>query len=167
MGIHAGVRFKQDEACRLITGPRIFIGTTTQGIVERYHQTLDGDIANELKHIVKKSPWLETPNKVNMVEIIQVLNKERPAERVYAGPAYVFHNVQGKHTEAVRITHENIELLEQHFSTISRKLMLGSLSSRSYVIGLQCHFVVVQYRPVLVLKRACEPPRNFGESRTP
>jgi GNAT acetyltransferase len=115
MKIHARVRFKHDETGRLITGPLLFIGTTAKGIVERYHQTLDDDITNELKHVVKKSSWLDNPNRVNMVEMIHILNKVRPVERVYAGPVYVFDDVRGKHTEAVRITHENIELLEQHF----------------------------------------------------
>jgi len=116
MQVHAGVRFKHDEAGRLITGPLLFIGITAQGIVERFHQTLGEDITNDLKHVIMKSSLLDNPNKVNMVEMIQVLNKERPVERVYAGPVYVFHDVRSKQTEAVRITHENIELLEQHFS---------------------------------------------------
>ncbi|MFD1675227.1 GNAT family N-acetyltransferase [Alicyclobacillus fodiniaquatilis] len=148
METHAGVRFKQDEAGRLITGPRIFIGTTRQGIVERYHQNLNEDIANELKHVVQKSPWLDTPNKVNMVEIIQVLNKERPVERVYAGPTYVFHDVRGKHTEAVRITHENIELLKQYFSDWFEDVDVGPV------------FAVVRDRVAVSL--CCSSVQTFG-----
>ena len=125
MEIHARVRFKHDETGRLITGPLLFIGTTAKGIVERYHQTLNEDITNELKHVVKKSSWLDNPNKVNMVELIQILNKERPVEQVYAGPVYVFDDVRGKHTEAVRISHENIELLKQHFSDYFEDVDVG------------------------------------------
>ncbi|WP_226673628.1 GNAT family N-acetyltransferase [Rossellomorea aquimaris] len=125
MEIHARVRFKHDETGRLITGPLLFIGTTAKGIVERYHQTLDKDITNELKRVVKNSPWVDNPNKVNMVKMIQILNKERPVERVYAGPVYVFDDVRGKPTEAVRITHENIELLEQHFSDYVEDVDVG------------------------------------------
>lgn len=61
-------------------------------------------------------PWLDAPNRVNMVDIIRVLSKDRPIDHVYAGPAYVFPDLRDSSTQAIRITHMNIDLLRQYFS---------------------------------------------------
>ncbi|MBB2482987.1 GNAT family N-acetyltransferase [Bacillus sp. APMAM] len=97
------------------SAPRIFLGITNQGTVERYHQALHEDVKDELTRIVAKAPWVDAPNRVNLAEIISVLSKDRLIENVYAGPAYVFPDLRGTSTQAVRITHENIGLLEHHF----------------------------------------------------
>ncbi|MGZ7440241.1 GNAT family N-acetyltransferase [Paenibacillus sp. TH7-28] len=124
MEVHVSVLFKHNQAGRITSinepgdpnAPRFFIGNTIQGTVERYHQSLGEHVINELKQIVGKAPWLDSPNQVNMTEIIQVLNKDRPLENIYVGPAYIFPDVRSSSKKAIRITHANIELLSPHFS---------------------------------------------------
>ncbi|MFM1654181.1 GNAT family N-acetyltransferase [Brevibacillus sp. B_LB10_24] len=124
METQVNVLFKHNEVGRMTTinessagsAPRFFLGITKQGNVVRYHETLDEGVINELEQFVEKASWLDAPNQVNMAEIIQVLSKDRPLDRVYLGPAYVFPDLRGRSTQAVRITHKNIELLRQYFS---------------------------------------------------
>lgn len=124
MEAQVNVLFKHNEDGRMTTinepsarsAPQFFLGITKQGNVVRYHETLDEGVVNELEQFVEKAPWLDAPNRVNMAEIIRVLSKGRPLDHVYLGPAYVFPDLRGSSTQAIRITHMNIELLSQYFS---------------------------------------------------
>ncbi|GIO29322.1 MULTISPECIES: GNAT family N-acetyltransferase [Paenibacillus] len=148
MEVQANVLFNHNEDGRMTTinepsaksAPRFFMGITKQGLVVRYHETLDEDVKNELKRFVEKAPWLDAPNRVNMADIIRILSKDRPVDHVYLGPAYVFPDVRGRLTQAVKITEMNIELLEPYFSDFVSDVLLG-----------QPAFAVVQNQAVVSL----------------
>jgi len=133
MEVQVSVLFKNNEAGRLTSinepgtksAPRFFLGNTKQGNVEKYHETLDENVINELKQVVGKAPWLDAPNKVNIAEIIHVLSKVRPLEHVSIGPAYVFSDVRNSSTQAIRITQSNKELLRQYFSDFFEDVNYG------------------------------------------
>lgn len=98
------------------SAPRFFLGITKQGNVVRYHETLDEGVINELEQFIEEAPWLDAPNRVNMAAFIRVLSRARPLDHVYLGPAYVFPDMRGRSTQAIRITNMNIELLRKYFS---------------------------------------------------
>ncbi|MCY9591886.1 N-acetyltransferase [Paenibacillus chitinolyticus] len=107
------------------SAPRFFMGITKQGNVVRYHETLDEDVKNELEQFAEKAPWSDAPNRVNMADIIRILSKERPVDHVYLGPAYVFPDMRGRSTQAIKITQMNIELLEPYFSDFVNDVIYG------------------------------------------
>lgn len=124
MEAQASVLFNFNEVGRMTTinepsaksAPRFFMGITKQGNVVRYHETLGEDIKNELERFVENAPWLDAPNRVNMADMIRILSQEKPVDQVYMGPAYVFPDMRGRSTQAIKITQMNIELLEPYFS---------------------------------------------------
>jgi len=122
------------------SAPRFFMGITKQGNVVRYHEALAEDVKNELERFVEKAPWLDAPNTVNMADIIRFLSKERPIEDVYLGPAYVFPDMRGRSTQAIKMTQTNLDLLEPHFSDFVNDVILG-----------QPAFAVVQNQAVVSL----------------
>lgn len=107
------------------SAPRFFMGITKQGNVAGYHETLDEDVKDELEQFVEKAPWVDAPNRVNIADIIRILNKERPVDHVYLGPAYVFPDMRGRSTQAIKITQMNIELLEPYFSDFVNDVIFG------------------------------------------
>lgn len=118
------VLFKHNAVGRMTTinepvvrsAPRFFVGVTKQGTVARYHETLDDGVISELEQFIEKAPWLNFPNRVNMAEAMRIVSKDRPLGHVYLGPAYVFPDMRGRPSQAIKITHSNIELLSRHFS---------------------------------------------------
>ncbi len=133
MEVQANVLFNHNEDGRMTTinepsaksAPRFFMGITKQGHVVRYHETLVEDVKNELERFVEKAPWLDAPNRVNIADIIRILSKDGPVEHVYLGPTYVFPDMRGRSSQAIKITQMNIELLEPYFSDFVNDVILG------------------------------------------
>lgn len=123
MQAQARVLFRHNNVGRLTTinepgarnAPRFFLGITKQGNVARYHETLDEGMMNELERFVRQAPWSDAPNQVNMAEMIRILSQDRPIQQVYLGPAYAFPYLSDPHTQAVRITPMNVDLLQPYF----------------------------------------------------
>lgn len=124
MGAQVNVLFKHNKNGRMTLineysakrAPQCFLGITKEGNVVRYHERLADRVINELEQVVEQAPWHDAPNKVNTAEIIRVLSKDRPLDHIYLGPAYVFPDVSDYSTQAIRVTHTNIDLLSRYFS---------------------------------------------------
>ncbi|MFD1674405.1 GNAT family N-acetyltransferase [Alicyclobacillus fodiniaquatilis] len=135
MNFQARLLFNHDENGRLTTvndgtnriAPRFFLGHTKGGNVKRYLHSLGADVIEALQQATGDH------DRINLAEIVHILNRDRQLDRIWIGPAYVFPDVRGRSTQAVRITQENQSLLQSHFSDF-----LGDLAA------MQPFFVIVR-----------------------
>ncbi|WP_260867142.1 GNAT family N-acetyltransferase [Paenibacillus sp. Y412MC10] len=115
---HVKVLFKHDNENRMTAvneppyddAPRIFIGGTKQGYIVRYSNTLKVSLVEKLETYKGTNPG------DHLVDVINVLVTDRPINNLWIGPAYVFPNAKSRSCpKAIQVTHENKELLKDHF----------------------------------------------------
>ncbi|MFL0506781.1 GNAT family N-acetyltransferase [Ureibacillus sp. 179-F W5.1 NHS] len=114
---HVKVLFKHNTENRITVvneppydvAPLVFIGTTRDGSVVRYSNSLNADIVEKLEHVTRTNP-------TDLGKVIKVLSIDYELNDLSFGPAYVFPNVRERSVrKAIKVTYENKELLKPHF----------------------------------------------------
>lgn len=112
------VLFKHDARNRMTVvnevphhvAPYVFVGGTRLGNVVRYSSTLDVKLVAELKSVIGTDPG------IHLAGVIQILNRDRPINHLWMGPAYVFPDVTASScTQVIQVSHDTKELLKPHF----------------------------------------------------
>lgn len=117
MSHHVDVLFRHDTENKITVvneppyeaAPLFYIGSTREGKIVRYSNTLDVDIIERIKHIVGRKP-------TDLAELIRLIGKVSGLKSFYFGPAYVFPIVRsGSCAEVIQVTDENKEILKSDF----------------------------------------------------
>jgi RimJ/RimL family protein N-acetyltransferase len=124
MEIQTEVLFNTDRLGRItkvnepidLVAPLFFLGRTKEGNVLRYNATVPDSHKNEILEVIN-----ENPVNVNLAKLIMVLNKVKQMSNFWMGPAYVFPENFGMTSHAVKITKENMGLLEKGFPNLLNK----------------------------------------------
>ncbi|MEK4299200.1 GNAT family N-acetyltransferase [Oceanobacillus sp. FSL W8-0428] len=119
MNHHINVLFKHDSKDRITVvneppydpAPKVFIGTTKEGSVVKYADTLPVSFIIELEKILQKS------SSIDLAEIIKIFQQGYELNQLWTGPAYVFPDKINKssYPQIVQITHENKDILKSQF----------------------------------------------------
>lgn len=127
MRLHIEALFTHDAAGNLDRvnepngppAPRLFVGRTVEGVVRRFRHDIGPDVRRELDaalhddHLERHT--LDTPMDSSRYQTI--LGRLAPVQRIWEGPAFVFPDDIPSSRDAVRVTHENAQLLRPYLES--------------------------------------------------
>lgn len=114
---HINALFKLDNEERMTVvneppyhpAPKIFIGTTKEGSVVRYGNTLSDSFITKIEEVIQK-------NGIDLAEIIKNFQQLYELNQLWIGPACVFpDNIKTFHPQCMQLTHKNKYTLKSQF----------------------------------------------------
>lgn len=122
--------------------PRLFVGRTVEGVVRRFRHDVDRALRRELDTALHEehleNHTLDSPMDPSRYQAI--LGRVAPVQRTWEGPAFVFPDDMPPGTDAVRVTHENAQLLRPYLESWLPDVDLGG---PMYALVLDGHAVAV------------------------
>jgi RimJ/RimL family protein N-acetyltransferase len=99
--------------------PRLFIGRTVDGVVRRFRHDIGPDLRRELDTALHED-HLERhtlDSRLDPARYAAILGRVAPVQRTWEGPAFLFPDEIPMAREAVRLTHENAQLLRPYLES--------------------------------------------------
>lgn len=126
MDLHLGVLFQQNMSQQLMVineppfndAPLLFIGSTKEGIIQRYSYKVDDLVKQRFKNIVLYQ-------KDDLIAgLVNQLSTRYGLHEFVMGPTYVFPKITDFTDEVILVTEENKEILkeDEHFAYVDFKI---------------------------------------------
>ncbi|HEY0459956.1 MAG TPA: GNAT family N-acetyltransferase [Pyrinomonadaceae bacterium] len=132
MHMHARALFTYNAGSRLVfvnepngapvSAPRLFLGRTPAGNIWRFRADVSGEIVKELNVLCASEPPVdadsdEPPRYLD--EIVRLLEKQSPVEKICGGPAYQFADYEMPSKNSLTaVTRDNAEILKNGFEDL-------------------------------------------------
>jgi hypothetical protein len=104
--------------------PRLFYGRTAEGNVLRFRYDLPQEVIRKLTNLVSIEPsCCDLPRStVSFEEIKKILQEHKEIQNIYEGPAYKLTGGKNFSTDVIKITKDNVILLEDSFDYMLSEL---------------------------------------------
>ena len=122
--------------------PRLFVGRTVDGVIRRFRHDIDPDLRRELdtalhdEHLERHT----LDSRIDPSRYQAILGRIAPVQRTWEGPAFLFPDEISATSEAVRVTHDNAQLLRAYLESW---LPDAGVSGPMYALVVDNHAVAV------------------------
>lgn len=150
MRFHIEALFTHDAAGNLdrvnesngAAAPRLFVGRTVDGVVRRFRHDVGPDVRREVDAALHEE-HLERHTldaRMDASRYQAILGRVAPVQQTWQGPAFVFPDEIPTSTDAVRVTHENAQLLRPYLESWLSDV---GVSGPMYAVVVDGHAVAV------------------------
>lgn len=122
--------------------PRLFVGRTVEGVVRRFRHDIGADLRRELDTALHDD-HLERytlDSRIDPSRYQAILGRIAPVQRTWEGPAFLFSDEIPASGEAIRLTHDNAQLLRAYLESW---LPDAGMSGPTYALVVDSHAVAV------------------------
>lgn len=107
--------------------PRLFVGRTVDGVVRRFRRDVTQDIRRELDNALHDGHLEQhaLDARIDSSPYQAILGRIAPVQRTWEGPAYVFPDQLPTGADAVRVTHDNVQILRPYLESWSSDVGTG------------------------------------------
>lgn len=122
--------------------PRLFVGRTVDGVVRRFRHDVAPDLRRELDTALHEG-HLERQtldSRMDPSRYQAILGRVAPVERTWEGPAFLFPDEIPTSGEAIRLSHDNAQLLRPYLESWMPDV---GMSGPMYVLVVDGHAVSV------------------------
>jgi hypothetical protein len=122
--------------------PRLFVGRTVEGVVRRFRHDVGRDLRRELdtalhdEHLEQHT----LDSRIDPSRYQSILGRAGPVQRTWEGPAFVFPDEIPTSRDAIRLTHDNAQLLRPYLESWLPDVDLGG---PMYVVVVDGHAVAL------------------------
>ncbi len=118
--------------------PRFFLGCTPEGNVLRFRYDLPQELISKLTNLVTTEPIYKniTRDTVILEKVKGILQEHEEIQKIFEGPAYKLPNGITFSSDVIKITDDNVHLLENSFDYMLSELQFWEPCFAKFVNGM-------------------------------